>query len=288
MSGSDGDARGVLAIDLGSSFVKLGWFRAAGTCATEPAPSPLTIAPPVLPTPDDAARIEHRSRDAEAWGAELDRWLDETASGAPSDCYIGSVHPQIAATLVERLRPRGFAHVQVLTSADLPLEIRTTEPRRVGMDRVLSAVAVNRVRRPGAAAIVVDMGTAVTVDLVGADGAFEGGAIFAGPVLALRALHAGTASLPALDLSAVDDPPPSVGKSTEQALVAGAYWGAAGAVRELITRTAQQAGGDPELYLTGGGAAGYAKSFDVGGRLARYLPHLVLSGIRLVAEERLR
>jgi type III pantothenate kinase len=283
-----GGARDVLAIDLGSSVVKLGWFRAGGACVSEPAPSPLAIAAPALPTPDEATRIEHGGRDAKAWGADVDRWLDETASGAPSDCLVGSVHPQIAATLVERLRPRGFERVQALTSADLPLEIRTVEPRRVGIDRVLSAAAVNRVRQLGAPAIIVDMGTAVTVDLVGPDGAFEGGAIFAGPVLALRALHAGTASLPALDLSGVADPPSSVGKSTEQALVAGAYWGAAGAVRELVARTAERAGGQPELYLTGGGAAGYAKLFDVGGRLARYLPHLVLSGIRLVAEERLR
>jgi pantothenate kinase type III len=101
-------------------------------------------------------------------------------------------------------------------------------------------------------------------------------------------LHAGTAALPALDLSGVADPPPSVGKSTEQALIAGAYWGAAGAVRELVAGTAQYAGGQPELYLTGGGAAGYARSFDLHGCPARYLPHLVLSGIRLVAEERLR
>jgi type III pantothenate kinase len=175
--------------------------------------------------------------------------------------------------------------VKVLANTDLPLEIRTAEPARVGIDRVLSAVAVNRVRQPGVAAIIVDMGTAVTVDLVSSDGAFEGGAIFAGPALALRALHSGTASLPALDLSGVADPPPSVGKSTEQALVAGAYWGAAGAVCELVARTARHAGGDPELYLTGGGAPGYATSFEWGGRAARYLPHLVLSGVRLVAQE---
>jgi type III pantothenate kinase len=290
MSDTAGDARDLLAIDLGSSFVKLGWFRAAGACATEPAPSPLAIAPPALPTPDDAARIEHRGRDVDVWGAELDRWLDETTSGAlrASECLIGSVHPQIAATLIKRLQPWQFANVHVLAATDLPLVIRTLEPTRVGIDRVLSAVAVNRLRDPRAAGIIVDMGTAVTVDLVAADGAFEGGAIFAGPVLALRALHAGTASLPALDLSGVAEPPLSVGKSTEQALVAGAYWGAAGAVRELVARTAEQAGGYAELFLTGGGAAGYTKIFELGGRSARYLPHLVLSGIRLVAEERRR
>jgi type III pantothenate kinase len=282
---SAADVRDVLAIDLGSSCVKLGWFRAADACASEPVTSQLAIAAPPLPAPDDAVRIEHRGRDADAWGDDVDRWLDETPFGSAAWCLIGSVHPHIAELLIARLKRRQFERFRVLQCTDLPLVIRTAEPARVGIDRVLNAAAVNRIRRPGVPAIIVDMGTAVTVDLVAADGAFEGGAIFAGPVLSLGALHAGTASLPELDLSGLTEPPSSVGKSTEQALLAGAFWGAAGAVRELAGRTAKQVGGKPELYLTGGGAPGYASVLDVEGRPPRHLPYLVLSGIQLVAEE---
>lgn len=285
MNGVGLGSRDLLAIDVGSSCVKLGWFRAAGDCASKPAASALSIAAAPLAVPNETARIEHRGRDVDAWGAELDRWLDEAPLVRESACLIGSVQPTIAAPLVTRLQAYEWQRLQTLAAADLPLEIRTTEPHRVGIDRILDAVAVNRVRRPGVPAIIVDMGTAITVDLVGADGAFEGGAIFAGPVLALGALHAGTASLPALGLDGSQPPPASLGKSTEDALAAGAFWSAAGAVRELTHRTAELAGGDAEFYLTGGGAAGYAGVLDLGGKTPRYLPHLVLSGIRLVAEE---
>jgi type III pantothenate kinase len=284
MSGAGLGSRDLLAIDVGSSCVKLGWFRAAGDCASKPAASALSIAAAPLAVPDETARIEHRGRDVETWGAEFDRWLDEAPPARDSACLIGSVQPKIAASLATRLQSYPWARLQTLGAADLPLKIRTTEPHRVGIDRILDAVAVNRVRRPGVPAIIVDMGTAVTVDLVAADGAFEGGAIFAGPVLALSALHAGTASLPALALDGSQPPPASLGKSTEDALAAGAYWSAAGAVRELARRTAELAGGNAEFYLTGGGAAGYAAVLDLHGKMPRYLPHLVLSGIRVVAE----
>jgi type III pantothenate kinase len=275
----------LLAIDLGSSCIKLGWFRTVGACATEPPKTALAIGPPKLPAPDEATRVEHRGRDAAAWSAEIDHWLDQFPVAASSWCLIGSVQPRIAESLIARLRGRPWDRLRALSSADLPLTIRTAEPARVGIDRVLDTVAVNRLRQPDAPAIVVDMGTAITVDLVAADGAFEGGAIFAGPVLSLSALHGGTASLPSLDLSGLESPPNSVGKSTEEALVAGAYWGAAGAVRELVRRTAEQLPHEAELYLTGGGAPGYAAALDLNGRRPRHLPHLVLSGIRIVAQE---
>jgi type III pantothenate kinase len=278
-------ANDVLAIDLGSSFVKLGWFRGGGGCASPPAESALHIAAPPLPTPDEATRVAHRGRDVQAWVGDIERWLDEAPVEPGSWCLVGSVHPPRAESLVARLEQRGFARVELLRAQDLPLDIRTAEPARVGIDRVLDAVAVNRLRRPGTPAVVVDMGTAITVDLVAADGGFEGGAILAGPVLALGALHAGTATLPALDLSGATEPPSSVGKSTEQALLAGAYWSAAGGVRELVRRTAAAAGGDAEFYLTGGGAPGYATVLELNGRPPRHLPHLALSGIRLVAGE---
>lgn len=281
-------ARDLLAIDLGSSCIKLGWFRAAGACATKPPASQLGIAAPLLAAPDESLCVEHRGRDVDGWGDEIDRWLDDAPIAGAAWCLIGSVHPQVATSLVERLQRCPWERLQLLRTSDLPLAIRTTEPARVGIDRALDAIAVNRIRRPGAPAIVVDMGTAITVDLIAADGAFEGGAILAGPVLALGALHGGTATLPALNLSGLAAPPNSVGKSTEQALLAGAYWGAAGAVRELVRRTAEPFAGQVELYLTGGGAPGYAAVLEHHGRPLRHISHLVLSGIRIVAEELMR
>jgi type III pantothenate kinase len=173
--------------------------------------------------------------------------------------------------------------VQVIAAANLQLNVRTTEPLRVGIDRLLGALAVNRLRSAASAAISVDMGTATTVDLIAADGAFEGGAILAGPWLSLSALHAGTASLPAIDMHD-SAPPAAVGKSTDKALAAGAFWGAVGGVNELIRRAADVAGGEPQIFLTGGAAPAFADLVRLGGARARHVPHLVLAGIRLAAE----
>lgn len=274
----------VLAIDVGSSCVKLGWFPASGPCASERPSSELAIAAPALPVPDEIVSVQHRSRDAQRWGDEIDQWLDGATLAPSAWCLIASVRPNVASSLVERLQRRAWGRVQVITAAHLQLDVRTTEPLRVGIDRLLGAIAVNRLRCAASPAISVDMGTATTVDLIAADGGFEGGAILAGPWLSLSALHAGTASLPAIDVCDRAKPPAAVGKSTEEALAAGAFWGAVGGVNELVRRAADEASGEPQVFLTGGAAPAFADLVGLGGARARHVPHLVLAGIRLAAE----
>ena len=99
-----------------------------------------------------------------------------------------------------------------------------------------------------------DRGTATTVNLIDAAGVFQGGAILAGPMTALASLHTATASLPLLGPEALAAPPAAVGKATEAAMASGAYWGAVGAVRQLIERMACECGAAPEVFLTGGAA----------------------------------
>ena len=87
------------------------------------------------------------------------------------------------------------------------------EPDAVGIDRVFGALAAKSMVPAGTPAITVDVGTAVTVNLIDADGVFQGGAIFPGPRLMGLALHQHTAKLPLIDLREIpnDDPP---GKNT--------------------------------------------------------------------------
>lgn len=272
-----------LAIDVGSSRVKLGWFPAAGACEGEkPASLPIAAAP--LAIPAEIFRVEHRDRSAEEWTAAVDACFNELPPTDEIICVIASVHRGIAEKLLTRLQLRPWKKLFSLRAADLPLTVNVAEPEKVGIDRLLGALAVNQLRRPNSAAIAIDMGTATTVDLIGIDGAFEGGAIVAGPTLALAALHAGTASLPQLDASVLATPPKGVGKSTAEAMASGAYWGAVGAVRELARQLAQGCPSEPQLFLTGGGAEGLAPFIGLEEQPARYLPHLVLSGIRLAAE----
>src|SRR5205814_3927690 len=138
-------------------------------------------------------------------------------------------------------RPRD--DFKILTYRDLPLEVRVEFPDRVGLDRLAAAVAARFLASEGRQppdtirpAIVIDAGTAITVDLVSADGAFEGGVILPGFRLTAEALAAGTNQLPLATFTGQDQPPPVVGKHTEGAIRSGLFWGAVGAVREVIER----------------------------------------------------
>jgi type III pantothenate kinase len=274
----------VLAVDVGSTSAKLGWFPVPGDCASKPQGA-LAIAAPQLPLPAAVLRLEHARHSARSWLDGLDEWLADLPVGGAAMCLVSSVHERAANQLGERLQRRHWANFVRLQRSHIPIEVRTETPNRVGVDRLLGAVAVNRLRQPDAPAISIDMGTAVTVNLIAADGAFEGGAIVPGPGTALRALHEATASLPLLVADDLPPEPPAVGRTTEEAIVAGAFWGTLGAVRDLVERIAAACDRTPELFLTGGGSQQYAPLIAVGGRPARHVPHLVLAGIRVVAEE---
>jgi type III pantothenate kinase len=170
--------------------------------------------------------------------------------------------------------------IRPLTNKDVPIAIRVDEPSRVGIDRLLAAVAANRLRAPDRAAIVVDLGTAITVDLVEADGAFAGGAILPGIGMAGRALADQTDALPHVMLEHSATPSP-VGKTTKGCIEAGLYWGTVGAVGELVAQLAKQLPSQPDIFITGGAGRTIADSME-GDCRVRYVPHLVLSGIALI------
>ena len=132
--------------------------------------------------------------------------------------------------------------------------------------------------RPIARPILVDTGSAITVDFVSADGVFRGGAIMPGIDMSARALHEFTDLLPLVSLNELGASPPALGISTVTAIRSGLYWGAVGGIRELIARLSASLAQPPALFLTGGAAAHLA---GVLGLEARYEPHLVLSGVAL-------
>ena len=144
-----------------------------------------------------------------------------------------------ATRLLDALhRGRPQDRVTLLAAGDLPLEVKLPRPDMVGVDRLLDALAANALRQPGRPAVVVDVGTAVTVDLVSAAGAFLGGAILPGIAMSARALHEFTDLLPLVDFSELAAPPPALGTETEAAMRSGLFWGAVGGVRELIGQLA--------------------------------------------------
>jgi type III pantothenate kinase len=204
------------------------------------------------------------------WQSSAEDWLPAVIAGSnPRD--------------VERLRTEwpswlGAAPHIVANTDEFPLPIRVEEPRRVGIDRLLNAVAVNELRNARRPAVIVDSGTATTVDVVSSDGAFAGGAILPGLALSAKALHEYTALLPLVSVLELGQatPEPS-GRNTREAIRSGLFWGQLGAVKELIER---QAGAESEVFVTGGGGALLAAHLP----RARFEPHLPLQGLVLVAE----
>jgi type III pantothenate kinase len=127
------------------------------------------------------------------------------------------------------------------------IALQVDNPREVGADRVANAIGARRLF--GAPVVVVDFGTATTVDLVGADGAYQGGAIAPGLEVSADALVTHTAALRRVELSPPRSP---VGRSTVEAIQSGLIYGYAGLVDGLVTRIAGSVTGPCPVVATGG------------------------------------
>ncbi len=135
----------------------------------------------------------------------------------------------------------------------IPVKSLVELPEKVGTDRLLNAVAVNVMRETGRPAIIVDSGTAITVDVLDRDGYFLGGAILPGILMGAKALHEFTTTLPLIDgREFLEQTPDPIGKNTELAMASGLYWGHLGATKELITRMSEEVEGNPQVFVTGG------------------------------------
>jgi len=127
------------------------------------------------------------------------------------------------------------------------MRIRTENPREVGADRVVNAVAaVARWRGP---IIVVDFGTATTFDCVDAQQDYIGGVIAPGLRISEEALYTRTAQLPRVELQR---PPQVIGKNTIHAMQSGLYWGYAGMVDAMVDRIRGELDPEAKCVATGG------------------------------------
>lgn len=197
------------------------------------------------------------------------------AAALDAAVLVASVNPPAAEAVVAACA--GATRVRrVGPDVRVPMRLEVREPDRVGADRLCAAYAAWRLA--GGAAVVVDAGTAITVDGVRADGAFAGGAILAGPHLTSEALRRGTALLPATPTAL---PARVLGRTTEEALAAGVGYGLGGAVRALIARAAEELREPVRVVGTGGALsrlAGCGDCFD------RVEPDLALLGVRWTHE----
>jgi type III pantothenate kinase len=266
-----------IAVDIGNSRMKLGLFARRDLGEAEGG----------LPQPTETfdLAIDHATGDFD--GDRLRAWNARHVH-AGARWKIASVHRAAASRLAAEVSAWSEASgveslLHPITYRELPLVIRVDEPAGVGIDRLVAGFAADRIRRRGRAAIVVDLGTAITVDLIDDEGAFCGGAILPGIALSARALEEHTDALPRIGLDHLEKPPAPVGKSTVPAIESGLYWGAVGAVRELISQMSAGLPAAPDVFLTGGASQHVAELLAANSPYTvRHLPHLVLSGIALV------
>ncbi len=134
---------------------------------------------------------------------------------------------------------------------DLGLRILIDRPEELGADRIVNAIAARAICKPPL--LVIDFGTATTVDYVNADGDYAGGVIAPGPNLSLQALHMAAAKLPRVAVAA---PAKVIATNTVDAMQAGIFYGYIGMVEGLIARIRQESGHLNMPVLATGGLAG--------------------------------
>lgn len=208
-------------------------------------------------------RRAHMGDDPVEWAAQMARWQEEFPiwkMAVSMSWAVAGVHPERCERLREWLVARGDSVVMLDRFDRLPLTVGVDEPERVGLDRLLNAVAAKQellVRQPG---ILVDAGSAVTVDWLDEEHVFRGGAIFPGVRQMSRALHEYTALLP--EITVASPVPALPGRSTIPAMQAGVFWAVLGGI-EMIARRLRKTGWRvPQVFLTGGDAEWIINALD--------------------------
>ena len=201
---------------------------------------------------------------------------------------FADISASIVSSTVPQLRPEWTAMAGRYLRLPMPvvgpgvrtgMPIRYDNPREIGPDRLVNAVA--GYEKVGGPCVVVDFGTAVTHDVVSADGEYLGGVIFPGVEISLEALSERAAALPRIELI---EPRTLIGKSTVDAIRSGVLFGFAGMVDSILARLREQLGAETKAIATGGLAelvVPYCDGLDVVDDL------LTLTGLRLIHERNL-
>lgn len=196
---------------------------------------------------DSDARI-----DSAGYSTRLGDVLEGAGIGvrALEGAIASSVVRHMAAVMGSAVRSlAGCDLIEADPRTDPGIDVDVEKPEAVGVDRLLAAGSA--FRQVGGSVIVVDVGTALTVDLVSASGCFMGGTISPGLKAMTRVLASDTSLLPEVRLEA---PASAVGRDTPECIRAGVVFGAAGAVDRVVEELIDATDGAPRVVLTGGDA----------------------------------
>lgn len=185
---------------------------------------------------------------------------------------MSSDNPPVSEPMEKAITQRlGREVLHVERDVAIPIGRQLDPETIVGQDRLLSAAAAYDVLKQ--ACVVVDAGTAITVDLVDGAGTFHGGAIGAGAQTALDALTQRAALLPPVEFA---KPLENIGHNTVEAMRVGVYHGLRGMVRELVEQYAERLGAFPPVIATGGDGDLLFRDSDL---VDRVVPDLILLGM---------
>ncbi|MEM0982578.1 MAG: type III pantothenate kinase [Planctomycetota bacterium] len=198
----------------------------------------------------------------------------------PALVAIGSVAPTRSdhlAKLAQEFAP-GAEIVRVGKDLPIPILHALDDASTVGHDRLLAALGAYRTAQQ--ACVVIDVGTAVTVDFVDGEGTFQGGAIAPGLQMMLNALNGQTEQLPPLDYERPSDARGPFGKDTPHAMQLGVTSMVRGLVRDRLESYAEAYGAFPQVIATGGDA-GILEQTEL---IDHFVPDLQLMGILAAVE----
>jgi type III pantothenate kinase len=249
----------LLAVEVGNTNTTFGLFAASGELTT-------------------AYRLStERQRMPDEWFAMLAALLafDGHELAEVDGVIISSVVPSVTTWLVDMTRNRlRIDPVIVSGDLDVGLDLDVEEPGHLGADRIVDCVAAYH--RYGGPAIIVDLGTATTFDVIGCTGAYKGGAIAAGVATSLQALASNAAQLFNVELHMPDA---VIGRNTGDQLRSGIVAGHLAMLEGMIERTRAELGTDAQVIVTGGLAPLFA---DRSSLFDHFDPDLTLNGLRLI------
>ena len=254
----------LLVIDIGNTNLSIGCLQEEKICF-------------------EARIATDRSRTSDQYGVEIKNMLE--AYGVKlsdiDDCIISSVVPPVLnAVRTGVMRIIGRQPMVVKPGLKTGLNICVDNPNLVGSDLVVGAVGALSIA--DAPLIVIDMGTATTLTVLGEGNKFLGGVIIPGLHLSMEALSGGTSLLPRVSL---DAPEKCIGTNTVECMQSGAIFGSAAMLDGMIERLEAELGQKTTVIATGG-LAGCVTPFCK--REIRYEPDLLFTGLAVLWEKNRR
>ncbi|MDO8735425.1 MAG: type III pantothenate kinase [Elusimicrobiota bacterium] len=174
--------------------------------------------------------------------------------GDYNDVIIASVVPKATKKIIRLLKIKPI----ILDSKNIPIKIKVKSPQMVGSDRLVNAFAAKELY--GVPAVVVDLGTATTFDVVSKNDEYIGGIIAPGIKISAESLYEKTAKLPNIK---PEVPKNVIGKNTKEAILSGIFYGHLGLIKEVIEKVKSEKlkVKNLKVILTGGYATFFSKHF---------------------------